>query len=822
MPETTEAMGWVFSARDASAGNVMRSLGSELENLRSKAPAASAALGKVSAAIDVQAVGMLRDAVSSKMEFFDSSRESAKGFGKAIAEASTLIDEAVFPAEKMRATVMDLTRSYGGDTKSQARGLYQTISSGVTDSAQATDLLRVANQLAIGGSAELEQTVLALTKTMAAYSSQGATATDVSDAMFTAVRLGQIEMKDIAGLIGMVAGTAKNAGVSYGELMGAIATTTTVMKPEQVVSGLSAAFMNLAKPAHDARQEAARLGIQFTSSAMRAKGFQGFINSITSSARFNADSMTKLFGSMEASRVMLELTSGGGKRFNEVMKDMVGRTGATAAAFGKMASTDWFHGEQRKGLAEVLRIQVGEAIAPISQLAHKVQGIVVDMWQSLSPGARTWAIRAAYAVTATLGLAAGIVGLKIAFGLLASTISGTFLVAAPMLALLAGGALLMSGLGSPLQKLTATFKGLSALFTGGGTMGVELFQKLREAGVADTVVGIWVAFQRVGHFFSEMVGSFQSGIAKVKPTFDGLARAARTFTDAIGLTSKTTMHDSISSWDAWGSAGWKMGEALTKVADIVAGVLTHAFEGLTGFTKQLREDWPQLAGDFRGAAEALREVGAAVGWVRGLLGTKKETSEWGDLGAAIAWVGTRLSSFGPALQGIRAAADFARGVVASLGNLFLLLGEQIVTAMLPPLKLLGKGEMAAGWLTSMRAARADLASWSVKGFTAQQAAMEDQAATRLGIARPNLAQPSMAAGGMSLDDVLNRPAVAAAERQDRLPTQFEQFMAEQRGGRGPEVIQLNVDGEKMAEVVRNRNRGAAVDGFASSTPAEEF
>jgi TP901 family phage tail tape measure protein len=269
----------------------------------------------------------------------DALAESSK-LNKALAEVTTLTDEATFPVKEMKGLVKGLAAEYGKDATENAKALYQTISAGFGEAEQAAKMREAANKLALAGVTEVGTAVDGLTNVMNTYSKQNLDSLDVSDAFFVAVKAGKTTVGELASQIGRVAPGAEAMGIAFDEVLASIAAVTTKgIDTRQTVSGLAAALANVNKPSGDARKEAQRLGIEFNAAALRAKGLTGFLDSITKSAGFNEDSIAKLFGSIEAFKVMTALTSNESEKYNEVLAEMAKRTGATEAAVAKMENT---------------------------------------------------------------------------------------------------------------------------------------------------------------------------------------------------------------------------------------------------------------------------------------------------------------------------------------------------------------------------------------------------------------------------------------------------------------------------------------------------
>lgn len=299
------------------------------------------------------------------LKAFKPALDDARDFGKAIDEVSTLVDTATFPVATMKDLTKELAAEFGADALQQAPALYQAISAGASDVSSATDLMRSANKLAIGGVTDLTTSVDVLSTATNVYEAAGLSAADASDTLFVAIRAGKTTAGELGAALGRVLPIASSLGISFQEVNAAAAAMTAGgLNTRAAVTGMNAALANVIKPSKAAKREAKRLGIEFNAAALRSKGLKGFLDQVTGSSKFNADSLSRLFGSVQGLNAITSLTSNSSKKFNSVLDEMAGRTGATDAAFNKMSGGLDFQMKRLDALKKNLRITVGEAIAP--------------------------------------------------------------------------------------------------------------------------------------------------------------------------------------------------------------------------------------------------------------------------------------------------------------------------------------------------------------------------------------------------------------------------------------------------------------------------
>jgi TP901 family phage tail tape measure protein len=306
----------------------------------------------------------------------------AHQFERGVAEVTTIADEAEFPLSKIEGLTLDLAKTYGTAPVDQTKALYQAISAGATDAATATDLLHTANKLAIGGVTDTFVATDVLTTALNAYEAQGLKAADASDAMFTAMRAGKTTIGELGSYLGNVIPVASQLGVEFHELNAAVAAITLQgLNTAEATTGLNAALANVIKPSKDAQEAAEQLGIDFSSTALKAKGLSGFMGEIVDKAGGDEVAMSKLFGSIRGVKAIMALTNNEASAFNDILAQMEERTGATDKAFQKMAGTSDFQMRRLNALRVVASTVFGQVlerslVRMLSPLAGVGEGFV--------------------------------------------------------------------------------------------------------------------------------------------------------------------------------------------------------------------------------------------------------------------------------------------------------------------------------------------------------------------------------------------------------------------------------------------------------------
>jgi TP901 family phage tail tape measure protein len=264
--------------------------------------------------------------------------QAARDFNSAIAETRTLIEGTQQEVNALTDAASRMAREFGGNATQQVQAFYQAISAGAGDVNQATVLLDQANRLAIGGVTGLTNAVDTLTLSTNAYAREGLTAADAADILFTGVRVGRTTMDELGASLGNVVPIASSMGISLDEVVGAAAALTTQgQSTAMAMTGLRGIMAAVIRPTKQASDMAEALGLEFSATALRAQGLQGFLRSVEDATGGNQEAMAQLFGSVEALNAVLAFTGGAGDKFNEAMDAMADRAGAADDAFGKVS-----------------------------------------------------------------------------------------------------------------------------------------------------------------------------------------------------------------------------------------------------------------------------------------------------------------------------------------------------------------------------------------------------------------------------------------------------------------------------------------------------
>lgn len=604
MPLNQFGAGFEITAKDAASG-VFGSVGRNFSGMAQKADKNAKTMQSAMARIG-KGFALIGIGLGSLAPFGIALNESQK-LGKAIAEVATLTDEATFPVAKMTELVKGLAGEYGEQATGQASALYQTISAGFGDAAKAAEVLTSANKLAVGGVTEVETAVDGLTNVLNTYASANLVSADVSDAFFVAVKAGKTTVGELSQQIGRVAPGAEALGIEFDQLLAAMAAITTKgINTAQASSGLAAAMANIVKPTTDATAEAKRLGIEFSAAALRSKGLKGFMDSITGSANYTEDSISQLFGSIEAFKTMTALASNEGAKFNEVLEQMDKRAGATDAAVEKMKKTFDFQRKILGATVNNIMTEIGdsvkELVTPVLKVINTIAKGISKFAESLPPGIKQaivgiiGAIGGFVTVVGVVMVLSGAISmLGVTLGGLIATIGVLMVAAVPLTIMFAGMAVAIYAVFRAFKKNTGgittswkdmvgkvvlAWQGMMAIIKG-DKFSDELNEQLDKA-ENKGVVGFLNKFRwfvdKVKSFWNGLVEGFEAGVDALaqSPAMQNLKAA---MSEIIGLfTGEGEVGGDKDVLEKWKTEGVEAGRELAKLGEIALEAMTSIID----------------------------------------------------------------------------------------------------------------------------------------------------------------------------------------------------------------------------------------------------
>ena len=284
----------------------------------------------------------------------------------AMREVSTLLPQTVEDMGELRDAVIELSTRVPAPPVQLTKGLYQVISAGVTDTAEAMDVLEISTKAATAGMAESADAVRAITTVINAYGLEASEAERISDAFFVAIAQGVTRFPELAASIGNVATSAGQAGLEVEEMTAALATLTKAgLSTEEAATSLNRLLFSLIQNTPEAKEAAEAMGAEFDLAALQAKGLSGFLHDLRAATDGEIDALAKINPSIRSLRALLVLAGNGLDEFDSILEASRSGIGATEIAFEKMntdLSNQW---KILKNNVNTIWLKLGNVTLPI-------------------------------------------------------------------------------------------------------------------------------------------------------------------------------------------------------------------------------------------------------------------------------------------------------------------------------------------------------------------------------------------------------------------------------------------------------------------------
>ena len=245
---------------------------------------------------------------------------------------------------------------------------YQAVSAGI-DPASTSSFLQTAHRAALAGVADITTAVDGLTSVINAYGLEVSDATRVSDAMFTAIRLGKTTFREMAPVLGPVLPIAASLNTEFEEITAALASLTAQGNPTAIaLTQIRSALVALSKDTKAKALFEGLVGMTYQQFQDEGGTLQEALSMIVAEADRTGQSLAQLFGRIEGANAALALSSQkGAEVYTQAMSDMMG---ATDAAYNRMAETTDFQVRKWKAEWEDYKTWFGQDFVEMMSAAY--------------------------------------------------------------------------------------------------------------------------------------------------------------------------------------------------------------------------------------------------------------------------------------------------------------------------------------------------------------------------------------------------------------------------------------------------------------------
>lgn len=350
--------GWLTASEQLSkSSDKLKSLGSNMNSLGDK-------LLKISAPIVGAGIASLK---------------FASDFEDSMAKVSTISDEGQLSIGNLRQQILDLSDNMNIASTDIANNVYDALSAG-QQTGDVINFVSSSTKLAKAGFAEASDSLDLLTTILNAYKMKSKEVINVSDLLIQVQNKGKVTVGELSTEMGKVIPTAVATNVNLQQLgAGYAVMTNNGIKAAESTTYINSMLNELSKTGTDADKALKKMsGKSFADLMKQGKSLSDVLLILDDYAKKNKLSLKDMFGSAEAGKAALVLSSDAGKDFNDMLRDMYNVTGETDKAFNKVTNTS---GERlRKSLNELKNeaIRFGDAIAPIMEEGSELLGKITD------------------------------------------------------------------------------------------------------------------------------------------------------------------------------------------------------------------------------------------------------------------------------------------------------------------------------------------------------------------------------------------------------------------------------------------------------------
>lgn len=290
---------------------------------------------------------------------------AAASIDAALREVATLLPQTRAQLDGLRSTIIDLSTAVPQTPEILTAAFYQIVSAGITDTAEAFEVLRVSSQAAVGGLTDTETAADAITTVLNAFQLNAGEAGRVADVFFETIRAGKLRFGDIASSIGTVATSAALAGLSIEEVGAALATLTKFgIDAAEAATSLNRLFLTIIRSTDQQQAAAKALGIEWNAQALATKGLAGFMQDLNEKTGGNIEVLAQIVPQIRAAKSAFILAGEGTSEFVNILADVETGAGAANRAFTEMIGSMQAQSTLLKQRVNALFAEFGEKILP--------------------------------------------------------------------------------------------------------------------------------------------------------------------------------------------------------------------------------------------------------------------------------------------------------------------------------------------------------------------------------------------------------------------------------------------------------------------------
>jgi len=302
-----------------------------------------------------------------------------------IAGLTPIVEDSGQSIESIRQRLLDLSQVVPTAPNELAKSLYFAGSAGLTaaEAFQVVELSAKGAAIGMGDAADISRVLIAAVN---AWRPTGLSAAEAMDALTVAVREGTAEPAEMAIALGRLVPVAQEAGVTFQETVGALASLTNIGFPARVATtSLRALFAQLLAPTQQAQDRLEALGLT-ADDVRESLRFGGPINAfklLDEAVQGDQDALRDLIPQIRGFSAYLGIADDRLLITGDIMGKTTNATGALQKALDIISKTPQFKFNIALNKMRVAAINLGSTLFPIFEKLIDFISAVADRFANL-------------------------------------------------------------------------------------------------------------------------------------------------------------------------------------------------------------------------------------------------------------------------------------------------------------------------------------------------------------------------------------------------------------------------------------------------------
>lgn len=338
----------------------------EFSGTLGKAQSSFASLAKTGAALGLGFTSV-EGALEGAKRVLISSIGSAAAYEGQMAKLRALTGATKGDTDKLTDSIIDMTKRLPKSPAELGAGAYFILSSGITDVADATEVLEIAAKASTVGLGETQVVADALTTVLNAYGKEASEAGQVTDVLMQAVKDGKAEASEFSMVLGRVVPIAAQMGISFEEVAANMATFTRLgVGADEAATGLRGAMSALLNPSAQAKDLLAGVGLTIgeVQKAIRENGFAATLQDLIKQFQGNSEALGILFPEVRGLTAVLATAGSQGDVYKDILGNMNTATGNLERGFADVSDTAQIKMQQAMNNLNVALMELGTEALP--------------------------------------------------------------------------------------------------------------------------------------------------------------------------------------------------------------------------------------------------------------------------------------------------------------------------------------------------------------------------------------------------------------------------------------------------------------------------